>query len=235
MIDKSASLVYELRQHEFFADMPDDAIKELIGLTQTKLVKSRQTIFSQGDEGDSLYVILSGAIKISTTSNAGKETVLAFMGAGDVLGEIAVLDGDVRTATATVLDEARVLVLRQAAFLGFLERQPKMALHIIRVLCNRLRKTDAFVEEMTTLQAGPRLARALLRLADQYGKETATGSLKLDVKISQANLGAHAGLMRENVNRQLKLWEDEGLLESKGGAIELLKPDLLRETAEQAS
>jgi CRP-like cAMP-binding protein len=235
MIDKNASLRYELRQHDFFATMGDDALAAMLELTQTRVVKSRQTIFSQGEEGDSLYIILSGCVKISTTSGSGKETVLCFMGPGEVLGEIAVLDQGLRTATASTIEETRVLVLRRGAFMGFLERHPKVALHIITVLCARLRKTDAFVEEMTTLQAGPRLAKALLRLAEQYGKPQPSGGVLVDIKLSQANLGAHAGLMRENVNRQLKLWEDDGLLEGKGGVILLHRPDALEEIADSVT
>ncbi len=235
MIDKNASLLFELRQHDFFASMSDDTMEELLALTQTKTIKSRQAIFRQGEDGDTLYVILSGRVKIATTAVAGKETVLCFMGPGDVLGEIAVLDSGVRTASAVVIEEARVLALRQAVFLTFLEKHPKVALHIIRVLCGRLRSTDEFVEQMTTLQAGPRLAKALLRLADQYGKPQASGGILVDIKLSQANLGAHAGLMRENVNRQLKMWEDEGVLEGKGGVIILHRPESLEEIAEAAS
>lgn len=233
MIDKTASIRYELRQHEFFSAIDDDALTDLIALCQIKVCKNRNVIFGQGDEADSLYVVLSGCVKISTTSNAGKETVLCFMGPGEVLGEIAVLDGGVRTAGATCIEESRVLMLRQAPFLAYLETHPKVALHIIRVLCARLRRTDEFVEEMTTLQAGPRLAKALLRLAEQYGKPQATGGVLVDIKLSQANLGAHAGLMRENVNRQLKIWEDEGVLAGKGGMITVFRPDALHEIAQQ--
>lgn len=235
MVDKTASLRFELRQHELFAAMDDATLSALLDITQSKIIKARKTIFAQGDEADGLYVILSGCVKIATVSNTGKETVLCFMGPGEMLGEIAVLDGGVRTASAITIEETRVLNLRQASFLAFLELHPKVALHIIRVLCGRLRRTDAFVEEMTTLQAGPRLARALLRLADQYGKPQAAGGVLVDIKLSQANLGAHAGLMRENVNRQLRLWEDDGLLEGKGGVIILHRPEALAEIAETIS
>lgn len=235
MIDKQASIRFELRQHGFFAEIDDPALDELIEICQIKIFKNRATIFSQGDDADSLYVILSGSVKISTTSQGGKETVLAFMGSGQVLGEIAVLDGGVRTASAVTIAEARVLVLRQGPFLDYLESHPKVSLNIIRVLCERLRKTDEFVEEMTTLQAGPRLAKALLRLAEQYGKPQENGDLLVDLKLSQANLGAHAGLMRENVNRQLKLWEDEDLLRNESGLITLKNMTALEEIAEQTS
>lgn len=233
-INKNASLVFELQQHDFFASMDGETLEELIGLTQTKVFKGRQAIFRQGDKGDALYVVLSGRVKIATLSPAGKETVLCFMGPGDVLGEIAVLDSGVRTASAVVIEETRLMVLRQSVFLSFLERHPKIALHIIRVLCRRMRSTDEFAEQMTTLQAGPRLAKALLRLADQYGRPHANGGTLLDIKLSQANLGAHAGLMRENVNRQLKMWEDEGLLQSAGGQLILHQRDTLKDIANMA-
>ena len=235
MIDKQASIRYELRQHAFFEGIEDDSLDDLIDICQIKVVKNRATIFNQGDDADSLYVILSGCVKICTTANSGKETVLCFMGSGEVLGEIAVLDGGVRTASAITIEESRVRMLRQGPFLSYLESHPAVALNIIRVLCSRLRKTDEFVEEMTTLQAGPRLAKALLRLAEQHGKAQPSGSILVDIKLSQANLGAHAGLMRENVNRQLKMWEDEGFLTGSGGQITLHNVDALEDIAAQTN
>lgn len=231
MIDKQASIRFELRQHAFFADIHDDGLDDLIGISQIKIFKGRQAICRQGEDAENMYVVLSGRVKICTTSHAGKETVLAFMGPGDVLGEIAVLDGGLRTASAITIEESRVLVISRPGFISYLETHPKVALNIIGVLCGRLRKTDQFVEEMTTLQAGPRLAKALLRLAEQYGKPQPSGGMLVDIKLSQANLGAHAGLMRENVNRQLKMWEDEGLLGGEGGMITLFQMEALENIA----
>lgn len=231
MLDRTASLLYELRQHDFFAALDEDALRDLTETAQTKIIKARQALCRQGDEGDSLYIILSGRLKVFTTSSAGKETVLTFMGPGDVLGEIAVLDGGMRTATATAIEEVRVLLVRQNVLFDFLERHPAVARNIIRVLCQRLRQTSTIVEEMTTLQAAPRLARALLRLAEQHGKPDEDGIL-INIKLSQSNLGAHAGLMRENVNRQLKVWEVDGILINQGGMIRLRNVEALREIAE---
>ncbi|RFB05583.1 Crp/Fnr family transcriptional regulator [Parvularcula marina] len=235
MIDKQASIRFELRQHAFFAGIDDDGLDDLIAISQIKIFKGRQAICRQGEDAENMYVVLSGRIKICTTSQGGKETVLAFMGPGEVLGEIAVLDGGLRTASAITIEESRVLVIGRTGFISYLETHPKVALNIIGVLCGRLRKTDEFVEEMTTLQAGPRLARALLRLAEQYGKPQPEGGILVDIKLSQANLGAHAGLMRENVNRQLKVWEDDGLLGGSGGLITLFRVDALEEIADQSA
>lgn len=234
MIDKQASIRYELRQHAFFDGIEDTALDDLISISQIRIIKSRNAICRQGEEAEHMYVILSGRVKIYTTSQGGKETVLTFMGPGDVLGEIAILDGGVRTASAQTIEESRILLISRAGFLRYLETHAKVALNIIRVLCTRLRKTDEFVEEMTTLQAGPRLAKALLRLANQYGQDQDDGTILIDIKLSQANLGAHAGLMRENVNRQLKQWEEEGILLTNSGVITLRSPQTLEDIASES-
>ncbi|MEM8936077.1 MAG: Crp/Fnr family transcriptional regulator, partial [Pseudomonadota bacterium] len=195
---------------------------------QSVVFPARRQIFGQGDESDCLFILLSGRVKISVHSEAGKETVLAFMGQNDVLGEMGVFDGAPRSAAATAMDETRALQLFRADVISFLERNPAVALQVIATLSERLRDTNVLLEDIATLPAGPRLARALLRLGDLYGKADQKGAITIDLKISQSNLGAHAGLMRENVNRQLKSWESDGLVTSQAGVITLLDPERLR-------
>jgi CRP-like cAMP-binding protein len=228
------SLKFELKRNAFFSEYHDDELADLLSLAKTVTFKSRKQIFGQGDEGDSMFILLSGRVKISTFSSAGKECVLTFLGSGDILGEIALLDGGVRTAAAIVLEETRALQLFRSDFQSFITSHPRITLQIISVLCERLRRTDMFVEEVATMQAGPRLARALLRLAERHGDESDSGAIKINMKLSQANLGAHSGLMRENVNRQLKIWEDAQILENDSGFLTLLQPDLLEDVIETA-
>jgi len=206
--------------------LSDDKLKGLLDTAQTVVFSPRKQIFSQGDESDCLYILLSGRVKISSYSDAGKETVLAFMGENEVLGEMGVFDGGPR-------QETRALRLYRRDVLDFLERNHGVALQIISALCTRLRHTNFLLEDIATLPAAPRLARALLRLGEYYGHVDEDGSLCIDMKLSQGNLGAHAGLMRENVNRQLKLWESEGLVRQEGGAITVLKPDTLGHIGEE--
>ena len=223
------SLKFELKRNAFFSDYHDDELEDLLSLAKTSTYKTRKQIFGQGDEGDSMYILLSGKVKISTFSAAGKECVLTFLGPGDILGEIALLDGGLRTAAAIVLEEVRALQLFRPDFQSFISTHPRITLQIISVLCERLRRTDLFVEEVATMQAGPRLARALLRLADVHGNEAVDGSIEIRMKLSQSNLGAHSGLMRENVNRQLKIWEEAEIVTNEGGVLVLLQPDLLED------
>ncbi|GJL91833.1 Crp/Fnr family transcriptional regulator [Hyphococcus sp.] len=227
MKNAAAGLIWELKRHPFFEALSDDKLKGLLDSAQSVVFAGRKQIFAQGDDSDCLYIILSGRVKISSFSDAGKETVLAFMGENEVLGEMGVFDGGARSASASALQETRALRLYRRDVLDFLERNHGVALQIISALCQRLRHTNFLLEDIATLPAGPRLARALLRLGDHYGHTDADGAMHIDMKLSQGNLGAHAGLMRENVNRQLKLWEAEGLVKQEGGVITVLKPETL--------
>lgn len=233
MSNLNDSLKYELKRNSFFCDYTDQELEELFSFAKPVSYKVRKEIFAQGDDGNSMFVLLSGRVKVSTFSSAGKETVLTFLGPGDMLGEIALLDGGARTAAAMVIEETRALQLLRIDFLPFVVKHPKMALQIINVLCERLRRTDMFVEEVATMQAGPRLARALLRLAANHGEEHADGRIEITMKLSQANLGAHSGLMRENVNRQLKIWEEDSILDNTAGIITLLKPKMLEDVVNE--
>lgn len=228
------SLKWELKRHPFFEPLSDEALDGLLSHGRTVVFRARKQIFAQGDDSDCLYILLSGHVKISIHSDAGKETVLAFMGENDVLGEMGVFDGLPRSAGATALEETRALQLFKRDVISFLERNPTVAMQIIATLSKRLRHTNTQLEDIATLPTGPRLARALLRLADLYGEEDgANGAVRIDMKLSQSNLGAHAGLMRENVNRQIKVWEGEGLIANEAGIITLIDPQRLRAICEE--
>ncbi len=229
----AAGLIWELKRHPFFEALSDDKLQGLLDSAHPVVFPGRKQIFAQGDESDCLYIILSGRVKISSYSDAGKETVLAFMGENEVLGEMGVFDGGERSATASALQETRALRLYRRDVLDFLERNHGVALQIISALCKRIRHTNFLLEDIATLPAAPRLARALLRLGETYGHRDADGALHIDMKLSQGNLGAHAGMMRENVNRQLKLWESEGLIRQEGGVIVLLAPDAFTHIGEE--
>lgn len=229
MTDLSSSVIWELRRHLLFEAMSDDDLTKLIAIARPVVVPARKIIFAQDDESDGLYIVLSGRVKISVHSSGGKETILTFLSDHDPLGEIGALDGEPRSASATAMTDCRLLKISRTDMLAFLAVRPAVSLQIIAALAKRLRATNAYLENLATAPAPARLASALLRLAREHGIEETSGAVTFDMKVSQSALGSLSGLARENVNRQLKQWESDGVLRVTGGEIEILDARALKD------
>lgn len=189
------------------------------------------TIFHKEDAGDSMMVVISGRVKISNYLADGKEAILNFIEPGEVFGEIALLDGRPRSADAAATDPCELFVLRRRELAPFLSAHPEVTVQLIEVLCERLRRATTMVEEIMFLNTAPRIAKALLRLAEEHGKRR-KGGVSLEMKISQRDLGGHVGLSRESVNRQLQAWRKAGLVTVENGLIMILQPQRLEMLAE---
>lgn len=226
-----AGLKWELKRVPLFATFDEAALDGILKSGSTRIVRARSVLFHEGDPGGSMVVILSGKVKVSAFSAAGKECVLSFVGPGEVLGEITLLDGGARTATCTAMEDTRVFALARKDFLPILQHNPVAAMHIIELLCERLRNTSRLVEDTAFLAAGPRLARALLRLVAAHGVKE-DGVWRIDMKLPQSTLGAYVGLMRESVNRQLRAWQEDGVINSTDEGISVLRREVLEEIAE---
>jgi CRP-like cAMP-binding protein len=215
-----------LKALSFLGGLPDPAIDQLALRAHFKRYKKGETIISRGDDGDSLMILLAGRAKISNITSDAREIVLNFLGKGDVIGEIAILDGAPRTAGAFAIDDTEALVVYRRDLLPVLLASPETMLELIKILCEKLRAASAIVEE-NSLPMAARAAAGLLRLADQHGRLVKGGTL-IDLKLSQRDLGNYLGLSRENVSRQLGLFRDVGILRIEGSEIVILDPDGLR-------
>lgn len=209
-----------LRAKSVLSALPDAALDELIGRARTVRYGKGASIYQRGDDGDSLMIILSGRVKIANVSTDAREVALNFLGAGDLNGELAALDGKPRSADATALEPTEALVLWRRDLLPVLERHPQAMLGVIAALAGKVRQMSAAVEH-AGLQMNARAANALLRLAEQHGRDVADGIL-IDFKLSQRDLGSFAGLSRENMNRQLGELRDMGLIRLDGPMIVIL-------------
>jgi CRP/FNR family transcriptional regulator, cyclic AMP receptor protein len=188
-------------------------------------------IFSRGEAGDSLHIIIAGEVKISTVTSDGHEVALNFLTKGDALGEIAVLDGGERTADAQALNDVEAFVLQRRDLLPALLAEPESLLEVVTILCAKLRATSEQVED-NTLDMTRRMARGLLRLMRQHGKRSAKGT-KLSVTPSQRDLGLFTGLSRENVSRQISVLRQAGLVAVENNDIMILDEDRLSDVAEE--
>lgn len=221
-----------LEANDVFGELSKEELEALLAYGATMRFRAGETIFQRGNPGESMMVVLSGRVKISNYSADGKEAVLNFIEPGGVFGEIALLDGKSRTADAAAMAPSELFVLRRRDLLPFLEARPQVAIRLIEVLCAKLRHATSMVEDIMLLNMGPRIARALLRLAEEHGRKRG-GTIRLDLKLSQRELGAYVGLARENINRQLKLWREEGLIAIEAGGITILDEEGLRRAAEE--
>jgi len=207
-----------LDQHAWFAG-ESAAVLDALAATGRPLDLARGTqIFARGERGERLMLVREGVIKISTYSLEGREMVLSFVHGGELLGEIAAIDGGPRTADATTMTAVSAFAWNRGAFLDVMRHHPDFALRVVTLLCERLRQTNVMVEAAVQLSMPARIARGLASLLRTAGRQAPDG-WRLDFKLTQRDLGAYVGLARENVNRQLKQWEQEGLVRLERGEV----------------
>lgn len=228
-----AHLVRALSASPFFAALPDHALAGLVRCGQLRRFTKGATIYRRGEPGSSLMLVLAGRIKICNVSPEGHEVVLNFLRAGDLGGEIAVLDGKERTADAIALAETCALVIMARDLLPVMIAQPKALLEITKTLCDKLRAASAIVED-ATLEMRARAARGLLRLAHRHGKTTSK-AIHLDLALSQQDLGNYLGISRENVSREFSRLKLANVIRLEQGYIVITDREGLQEIGEYAS
>lgn len=204
-----------LKSQVLFAQFSDRDIQALLAHSQVKHYAANEPIFAMGSPGDSMMAILHGEVRITSPSADGREVVLNTIYAGEVFGEIALLDGRERTGAATAVTDCELLVLHRRDFLPFLRQNADLCILLLGVLCRRLRNTSEQVGDIAFVTLESRLAKALLRLAPASGEQAHGDTLT----ITQRELGSMVGGSRERVNRQLRTWEKDGLIELATGMI----------------
>jgi CRP/FNR family transcriptional regulator, cyclic AMP receptor protein len=203
--------VRALARTSLFGSLPEESLVGLAAHAQERRLLRGETLFQRGDPGDTMLVILAGEVRLCLPGAAGRDQVLRIQKAGDVFGEIALLDGGPRTADAVALTNCRLLVLERRYLLSQLEKDSALALSLIKFVCNRLRSADTQIDAMAFDAVGTRLAASLLNLSEAHGQKR--------VDITQSALGEIVGASRETVNRKLREWEEAGLVALSPGRI----------------
>ena len=221
-----------LQRNYLFRSLPDASLSRIASLAIRKGYDKGAIIFSQGDAGDALYGVASGRVRISASGSGGQEVFLSIMEPGDTFGEIAVMDGLPRTAGATALDETTLIFIKRTDFLALLEREPQLAIDLLKLLCTRLRWTSELVEESAFLSGPARLAKRLLILASLHGRPTEPN--RMELRISQAELAHFLGISRQIVNHHLREWQKNGWVDLGRERITIANPGALREFVAEA-
>jgi CRP/FNR family transcriptional regulator, cyclic AMP receptor protein len=205
-------------QHFLFGKLSLDEIDKLLTYSRVERYPAGQEIFAKGSPGNSVMLVLRGSVRISSISLTGKEFVLNIISAGEIVGEIALLDGGERSGDAIAMDDCELLVLNRRDFLPFLENRADICLMLIRVLCHRLRRTSEQVEDVLFRDLEGRIAKALLQEAERTCRPD-LGRRPVEIHMSQNDLAHIVGSSRESVNKQLQAWHRAGFIDLSKGSI----------------
>jgi CRP/FNR family transcriptional regulator, cyclic AMP receptor protein len=225
------AIVELLGKTALFGTLADADRAAIAGRMRRVQFDGDQMIFSRGDPGRDIYLVLEGRIRLSILSSDGRELSFAHAGPGSIFGEIATLDGGERTAGATAISRVTAMALPQRAMMELIENNPKVALAAIRFLCTRLRETDQRLEAIALHRIEVRLARLLLSALKLQSPSAEGEEVPLDLGMSQGELALLIGASRPKVNIALTMLGDMGAISRKGSKL-LCNTEVLQEIAE---
>jgi CRP/FNR family transcriptional regulator/CRP/FNR family cyclic AMP-dependent transcriptional regulator len=198
-----------LAEVPLFEELGDAELSILAQRVRQRRYKEGDTIFHKHDPGIALYVIVSGKVKIHNETPEGADAIIAILDTGEFFGELAVIDGQERSADATTLAPSELLMLTRDDLHDILQRYPKIGLCLLATLAGRLRRTTEDYLAYSTLDINGRLAMQLLRLAEQHGIVTG-GGIRIDLRLTQTDLGSLVGASRESVNKVMGYFRRQG-------------------------
>jgi CRP/FNR family transcriptional regulator, cyclic AMP receptor protein len=214
-----------------FARLTNDELALLARSVGTQIFERDEAIFHQGSIGSTLYIIVRGQVRIFTTSEAGQELTVTIFRDSDFFGEMALLDGQPRAASAEAMGKTTTLTLHRAAFLHTLNTCPPIAASVLEVMTTRLRRRNLVAEQLANLSASQRVVRQLCDLATRYGTADG-GAIRIDLHLTQDDLASLSGTTRETVNRVLANLRDQGLIRVERARVSVLKMQQLEDTRE---
>lgn len=219
-----------LMQAPLFAALDPEAAAALRASTNVRMLAKGDVLFREGEDGDSLWVVEDGKIKLGTASSDGRDALLAVVGPGEMIGELSLFDPGPRTATATALTEVTVRGLSHAALRPWLAGRPEVAEPLLRALAQRLRKTNEAMSDLVFSDVPGRVAKALTDLADRFGVQTSEG-LEVHHDMTQEELAQLVGASRETVNKALADFVHRGWLRLESRSVTIVDIDRLRRRA----
>jgi CRP/FNR family cyclic AMP-dependent transcriptional regulator len=183
-----------------FSMLDSEGLADLAGVARRRTFEQGEVIFHRDDPGSTLFVIRTGRVRIFLTSHEGQEVALALFQPGDAFGELALFDGQPRSASAMAIEPVEAYCIQRQDFMRAVMRRPMMALQLLTTLSQRLRQTDSMVEDLLFLDVHGRVAKKLLELAETHGVATPEG-VRIEMRLTQSDLAALVGASRESVNK----------------------------------
>ena len=222
------STAQHLRNVPIFSDLKDTDLNIISDKMVSRTYEKGQMILLEESQGETFFIIISGAVKVTRLSDDGREVILAMLGESDFFGEMSLLDGEGRSANIVANEDAEVLTLSRSDFLDCLETYPKIAIALLEELAIRLRKSDQHIESLSLSDSEHRIAITLIRFAQELGT-IKQGDVRIKSLPFQQDIANMAGTSRETVSRTLKLLEEKNLVQKDGKDLIIYKFDEFRQ------
>lgn len=217
-----------LANTELFNDLTDAQLALISQDIVPRQYEQGEVIFREGDPGEVLYMVQSGQVRIFINSLDGSETsVILFGRAGDIFGELAVIDGLPRSATAVALDKTTLYTIQRQVFSQHMRHMPQLSFNFMHELTKKVRYNTLQMDSLTSLPVPQRLARKLMEMAQNYGR-VQTNGVAIDMTLTQSDLASLIGATRESTNKALRDFRQKEWILLEQGQITILDPEALR-------
>ncbi len=220
--------IQDLQMIPLFSELNDDQLDDISRFAVKQLYKKDNMVLIEEEVGSTMFVIVSGRVKISRISDEGREVILSILVDGDFFGEMAILDGQTRSANAVTLEDTELLIIRRENFLQMLHDYPQVAINLLKELAHRLRRSDSQIKSLSLQNALGKVASTLLRIADDSGI-IKHGQVQISHLPPQQDLANMAGTSRETISRVIKSLNLLGYVEKEGSKLKILDYERFRQ------
>jgi CRP-like cAMP-binding protein len=211
-----------------FSDLQDGTLKQIEKIGTRKIYKKNEIILLEEEVGTALFVIVFGKVKVARTSPDGREVILTILSDSDFFGEMAILDGQTRSATVVAIEDSELFLIQRNDFINLLKEFPEVAIALLQELTKRLRAADSKIKALSLKDAEGKVATVILQLADDVGK-IKQGKVEIDKLPLQQDLANMAGTSRETISRTLHSFSKKGLIELDGNKLRIMDYEKFKE------
>jgi len=225
---ENESLSEFLEYVPIFADLPAETLEQIASIGSVQTYPKDGIVLMEEEAGNALFVIIKGKVKIARSSGDGREVILTILNEADFFGEMAILDGQSRSATVISLEESKLFIIQRNDFLYLLKRHPEVSISLLQELTGRLRTADMKIKALTLKDAEGKVASVVLQIADNEGT-IKNGIVEIEKLPLQQDLANMAGTSRETISRTLHNFAKKNLVEIEGSKLRILNYEKFKE------
>ncbi|HOI29706.1 MAG TPA: Crp/Fnr family transcriptional regulator [Melioribacteraceae bacterium] len=211
-----------------FSEIPMDTIEKIEKIGTRRMFNKNDVILMEDEVGSALFVIVQGKVKVARTSSDGREVILTILSDSDFFGEMAILDGQTRSATVVAIEDSELFLIQRNDFINLLKEYPEVAISLLQELTKRLRAADGKIKALSLKDAEGKVATVILQLADDVGM-IKHGKVEIDKLPLQQDLANMAGTSRETISRTLHSFAKKGMIELDGSKLRIMDYEKFKE------